>query len=148
MNDHALRRARYFEWLTSKSIPFNFPAEISNLADRVSKGVRNDTPPIERWHRILPTLEIAVKVRERFGATVINSAYRSLTYNIAVGGVGDSRHSQNDALDISCVNATPEQVRQFLNTLRATGRFSGGIGIYRTFVHVDTRGTDADWRGK
>ena len=151
MNDHALRRTRYFEWLASKHIPFNFPAEISNLADRVSKGVRNDTPPIERWHRILPTLEIVAKVREQFGPTAINSAYRSTVYNIAVyegRKATVSLHTQNNAVDFRCNEGTPEQWGQFLKNLRATGLFSGGIGIYRTFVHVDTRGTNADWRGK
>lgn len=148
MTDHELRRARYEEWLESKALMYGFAKEIASLATRTTKGIRNDTPPIERWHRIIPTVRIAEKVREQFGPTVIHSAYRSLTYNVAVGGVGDSRHSQNDALDIACTNATPEQVGQYLKNLRATGAFSGGIGIYRTFVHVDTRGTNADWRGK
>lgn len=148
MTDHELRRTRYFEWLTSKGLKYGFATEISALADRVTKGIRNDTPPVERWHRMLPTVDVVTAVRQQFGPTVINSAFRSMSYNIAVGGVGDSRHSQNDALDIACTNATPEQVGQYLKNLRATGAFSGGIGIYRTFVHVDTRGTNADWRGR
>jgi uncharacterized protein YcbK (DUF882 family) len=148
VTDHAIRAQRYLEWLHAQNLRFGFALELSSLADRVSKGVRNDTPPVERWHRILPTIRLVESVREAFGPTILNSAYRSMTYNIAVGGVGDSRHSQNDALDISVVGVLPQQVADFLKEQRAKGAFSGGIGVYRTFVHVDTRGTNADWRGK
>lgn len=146
--DHELRRLRYFEWLQAQNIKYNFAAELSNLADRVSKGVRNDTPPVERWHRIIPTIRLVESVREAFGPTILNSAYRSMAYNLAVGGVGDSRHSQNDALDISVIGVAPQRVAEFLLNLRANRKFKGGIGIYSGFVHVDTRGTNADWRGR
>ena len=107
--------------------------------------VRNDTPPVELWHRMIPTLRLVERVREEFGPTTINSAYRSRSYNLAIGGVGDSRHSQNDAIDFRCRNGTPAEWAAFLREHRDAGVFKGGIGVYRTFVHVDTRGTNADW---
>lgn len=146
--DHDLRRLRYFEWLQAQQIQYGFAAEISNLADRVSKGVRNDTPPVERWHRILPTVRLVENVRAEFGPTIINSAFRSTLYNIAVGGVGDSRHNQNDALDISVIGVSPVRVAAFLKGLRDAGEFKGGIGVYAGFTHIDTRGSNADWTGR
>ena len=145
MTDHAQRQARYTEWLATQGLRFNFGAEVAALATRKTKGFTNDTPPVERWHRMVPTLRVLEQVRERFGATTINSAYRSLAYNVAVGGVGDSRHSQNDAVDFVCATGSPTQWALFLRGLRDAGGFSGGIGVYRSFVHVDTRGTNADW---
>lgn len=149
MTDHAQRAARYREWLlASKVTQYGFADELAALADRTKLAVTNDTPPVERWHRILPTVKLLEAVREKFGPTTIHSAYRSTAYNLAVGGVGDSRHSQNDAIDFSCKTGTPAQWATFLKDLRAAGWFRGGVGVYRTFVHVDTRGTNADWSGR
>lgn len=145
MNDHAKRQARYREWLEAQGLRFGFPAELSALASNTRLAVGNDTPPVERWDAIIPTVRLVEQVRERFGPTTINSAYRAPAYNVAVGGVGDSRHSKNDAIDFSCANSSPAQWAAFLRELRAAGEFRGGIGVYKTFVHVDTRGTNADW---
>lgn len=146
MTDHQHRVARYREWLTAQGLRFGFANELADLATRVENGITNDVPPIEKWHRILPTVRMVEKVREVFGATTLTSAYRSLAYNIAVGGEKGSWHSRNVACDFQCRDGNPEQWARFLQDLRARGGFSGGIGIYRTFVHVDTRGTNADWR--
>ena len=146
--DHTLRSQRYAEWLAGQDLKFNFGAELAALADRKRGPITNDTPPVESWHRIIPTVQVIEKVREQFGPVTITSAYRALAYNLAVGGEKASWHMKNVACDIQCRQATPEQVGQFLKNLRATGFFSGGIGIYGSFVHVDTRGTNVDWRGK
>lgn len=148
MSDHTIRQDRYREWLATQSVRFSFDREVAALASRVSKGITNDTPPVERWHRIVPTLRVLERVRERFGATTVNSAYRSTAYNLAVGGVGDSRHAQNDAVDFVCATGTPAEWAAFVRELRTDGVFRGGVGVYRTFVHVDTRGTNADWSGR
>jgi uncharacterized protein YcbK (DUF882 family) len=144
---HAERVARYTEWLHAKGVMFGFADEVPRLANNRKLAVTNDTPPVELWHRIIPTLRLVARVRERFGPTTINSAYRSRSYNLAIGGVGDSRHAQNDAIDFRCSTGTPAEWAAFLREHRAHGVFSGGVGVYRTFVHVDTRGTNADWTG-
>jgi uncharacterized protein YcbK (DUF882 family) len=146
-NAHAERVARYTEWLQSRGVRFGFADEVPRLATNARLAVTNDTPPVELWHRMIPTLRLLERVRERFGPTTINSAYRSRSYNLAIGGVGDSRHSQNDAVDFRCRTGTPAEWAAFLREHRAAGVFQGGIGVYRTFVHVDTRGTNADWTG-
>ena len=147
MTEHALRRARYQDWLTAQSLRYGFDAEVATLAARERNGVFNDTPPLERWHHILPTVRLVERVRDQFGATTLHSAYRSLTYNLAIGGAGDSRHTHNDAIDFACAQGQPRDWAAFLHTLRDSGAFTGGIGVYGTFVHVDTRGYNADWTG-
>jgi uncharacterized protein YcbK (DUF882 family) len=147
-NAHALRVLRYEEWLHAQGLRFGFAKELAGLATNVTRGVTNDIPPVEKWHLILPTVRMVEQVRERFGPTTLTSGYRALPYNIAVGGEKASWHSRNVALDFQCREGTPEQWGRFLQDLRARGDFSGGIGIYDRFVHVDTRGTNADWRGK
>jgi N-acetylmuramoyl-L-alanine amidase len=56
----------------------------------------------------------------------------------------------SDTTAKACKTGTPEDWARFLRDKRATGVFTGGIGTYtrQGFVHVDTRGTVADWSGK
>lgn len=148
MSAHALRRDRYREWLAAQALRFGFDREIAARADAVTGTVRNDTPPVELWHRIVPVARVAALLREQFGPTTVNSAYRSPDYNAAVKGERASRHMQNDALDLRCATGTPDQWADFLREQRRAGVFVGGIGVYRAFVHVDTRGLNADWSGQ
>lgn len=148
MSDLALRRLRYREWLESHAkAQFGFAGEIAALAGRVTKGVGNETPPVELWANIVPTIGLVEMVRREFGPTTIHSAYRAPAYNAVIGGEKNSMHMQNRAIDFACANGTPAQWSEFLHAKRRDGAFKGGIGVYKTFVHVDTRGTNADWTG-
>ena len=53
------------------------------------------------------------------------------------------------ALDISSParGVGPAKIFAELQKMRAEGLFKGGLGKYSTFVHVDTRGYNATWRG-
>lgn len=144
---HELRRQAYQEWLRAQDLRFGFGVEIPALADRTRGDVQNDTPPAALWERIVPTVRLVEAIREKFGPTTIHSAYRSPEYNAAVAKSKDSRHSHNDALDFSCENGTPAEWLAELKAMRAAGMFQGGLGLYNTFVHVDTRGVNAEWRG-
>lgn len=149
MTPRELRAQRYQEWLTAQSLLYGFDLEIAAQALRRNKGVLNDVPPVELWHQIVPTVRVLEKVRERFGATSILSAYRAPAYNAAVGGEDQSLHMQNRALDFRCATGTPAEWADYLFSLRDTGIFRGGVGTYQGqgFVHVDTRGTNATWSG-
>jgi uncharacterized protein YcbK (DUF882 family) len=93
-------------------------------------------------------------MRAKFGPVKIMSGYRTLAYNASIGGASKSfhvytMHDGNDqACDITCARGTPAQWHSTLNWLRnhkMGGR--GGLGLYKTFCHVDLRDYRADWRG-
>lgn len=64
----------------------------------------------------------------------INSGFRSVTHNTAVGGAGNSMHQYGIAADISVAGKTPEQV---VGVARTCG-FSGAKA-YSGHVHIDSR---------
>jgi N-acetylmuramoyl-L-alanine amidase len=114
------------------------------------RGVTNSVPPQRLWKNIVPTLRIVDDLRESFGKPcTILSSYRSSDYNKAVAGVGLSQHMEFRALDIAFDGVTPQQVYDRLIEWRKAGKFVGGLGIYPTsgFVHIDTRNSNATWRG-
>ena len=64
------------------------------------------------------------------------SAYRTPEHNRRVGGVPKSQHLEGRALDLR----PPEGMDSFsFFKIIKSMRLSGGIGFYRTFVHVDIR---------
>lgn len=71
----------------------------------------------------------------------INSGYRSLEHNAEVGGKPDSYHLRGMAADIVIVGMTPREVQELLKN------WSGGLGSYETFTHVDIRDYRARWEG-
>lgn len=144
------RREAYRVWLRAQGLRFGFADELADCANHKNKGITNDTPPDEKWAAMLPTVRVLERVREQFGATTITSGYRSLLYNatyVGQGAVKDSMHTRNIAIDFRCATGTPAEWASFLRWLRGEGVFTGGVGVYRTWVHIDTRGTVADWNG-
>jgi uncharacterized protein YcbK (DUF882 family) len=76
----------------------------------------------------------------------ITSGYRSPQHNASVGGAKNSRHLLGDASDIKVQGMTPRQVADVIERLINDGRMlEGGLGVYRTWVHYDCRGTKARW---
>lgn len=146
MQSSKASRERFAEWLrdTGKA-RFGFDKELAGLTNRSRGGVRNELPPFELWPNILPTLRLLERVREQFGPTTITSGYRSPAYNKAVDGKPKSQHMKFFAIDFFCASGTPKDWAEFLLDLRSKGNFKGGVGLYKTFVHVDTRGTNADF---
>jgi uncharacterized protein YcbK (DUF882 family) len=86
-------------------------------------------------------------LRDRLGKSVaITNAFRASTYNTCIGGVSASQHMRFSALDISVKGMNPVDCAMELRKMRDTEKlFHGGIGLYNTFVHVDTRGVNATW---
>lgn len=88
-------------------------------------------------------VDLLQKIRDHFGkAVVINSAYRTKTYNAKVGGASNSQHTKGTAADIIVSGATPGQVAQYVEYLQPT---AGGIGLYNSFTHVDVRTNRSRW---
>lgn len=137
---------RFHAWFDKKDFRYFSSQEIATYFHRTRNGVQNDFPPEKLWPNILPTLNILDKLRAHYGRPVfILSSYRSPDYNAAVGGEKNSFHMKFMACDISVQGVSPKEVHKTLKKWRDRGDFTGGLGLYETFVHVDTRSKNADW---
>lgn len=91
-------------------------------------------------------LRVLENVREHFGPVVVLSGCRCAHHNAEVKGAIGSQHLIGRAADISIrwdAMQRPETLAKWLEELY-WDRY--GIGIYETFVHVDTRAKRARWR--
>lgn len=80
-------------------------------------------------------------MREYFGnAIIINSGYRNTIHNKNVGGSPTSQHLLGKAADIVVRGHTPKEVAEFAKKIGFRG-----VGLYKDFVHVDTRKTISYW---
>lgn len=95
---------------------------------------------------IAPALvTILQKVRTHFGKAVkINSAYRTPTHNKKVGGAAYSQHLYGTAADIVVNGVDPKAVAAYAEKLLPK---SGGIGVYKSFTHIDVREVRSRWNG-
>lgn len=89
-------------------------------------------------------LSVLEDVRNHFGRAVyINSGNRCEEHNRAVGGVPDSQHTKSRAADIRVAGTMPDDVALYL-LKKYENEY--GIGMYDTFVHIDTRtGSKSRW---
>lgn len=93
----------------------------------------------------LALVNLLQKIRDHFGkAVIINSAYRTEAHNKAIGGATYSQHKYGLAADIHINGVTPKEIAAYVETLMPS---SGGIGIYKSFVHVDVRRVRSRWNG-
>ena len=107
----------------------------------------NTDPPEELWPNIVDTLRILDEFRDFIGlAIIITSVYRSPAYNKAIGGASASEHKEFNAIDFKVVGPEPQSTYAIhLHTWRNNGKFKGGLKAYNSFIHIDTRGYNADW---
>lgn len=90
-------------------------------------------------------VSVLQQIRDHFEKPVIiNSAYRNDTYNKKVGGAEYSQHKYGTAADICISGVSPAAIAAYVETIMPN---TGGIGIYRDFVHVDVRAARARWNG-
>jgi peptidoglycan hydrolase-like protein with peptidoglycan-binding domain len=83
--------------------------------------------------RLMYKLE-ALRKKAGGAAVTINSGFRSISHNRAVGGASNSQHTYGIAADIVVSGKSVSQV----NSLARTCGFSGII-LYSSFNHVDSR---------
>lgn len=107
----------------------------------------NTDPPKTLWPNVVPLARVLEAFRKAVGHPMaLTSVYRSKAYNEAIGGAPRSQHMEFIAADFKVDGGgTTGQWAELLKKLRQQGAFEGGIGIYKTFVHVDVRGSRADW---
>lgn len=76
----------------------------------------------------------------------VTSAYRSPEHNKKVGGVSNSQHLSGKAADIQVKGYNPKKVYNLIDNIIEFGNIKeGGLGLYNTFVHYDTRDYKARW---
>jgi len=138
-------KADFHRLLDEAGVRYFTADEVFYRGARDAKLQLNTDPPRALWPSLLAVTKVADEARHRLGKPLrINSAYRNAAYNRAIGGASASIHMRGGALDLS---GSPATLHRILTEMRAEGLFRGGLGRYKTFVHVDVRGKNADWQG-
>lgn len=82
-------------------------------------------------------------IRNHFGRSVnINSGYRCVSHNKAVGGDPNSSHMKGMAADIVVAGVKPVEVAQFAESMGIVR-----IGCYSDFVHIGSGTVKGFWLG-
>ena len=92
--------------------------------------------------RMNPTLIQSLnRIREELGKPIrVTSGFRCAAHNAAVGGVPHSKHRTGTAADIVC-----DDLKKLEELVEAEPEIKG-IGIAKSFIHVDVRpGTRKRW---
>lgn len=95
------------------------------------------------YHAIDPALiAMLEEIRAHFRAPIsITSGYRSPAWNAAVGGARRSYHVTGQAADFTVQGVRPADVYAWCDLRFPTA----GVGLYRSWVHIDSRGRRARW---
>ena len=81
-------------------------------------------------------LDVLEKLRNHFNAPVIiNSGYRTPSWNSKVNGASNSYHCKGMAADIVVKGHSSKEVAKYADSIME----QGGIIKYTNFVHVDVR---------
>lgn len=111
----------------------NFNLQEFECSHPEHRHVRVDESLVKKLQQLRDTLGVPL---------IINSAYRCSERNKQVGGAEKSQHLYGTAVDISMktINISIEEVAKLAEDIGFDG-----IGLYNTFIHLDTRGTPARW---
>lgn len=139
----------YARFLNSLNLSRVTPKQVIASHAKQHGSVWNALPPKSMWGNISPTLKVIDRIGGELGMPVkeVISAYRSPAYNARCPGAkSNSYHQSNVAVDVR-FSTSPLQVTKEARDLRSRGIFSGGVGVYPGFTHIDTRGLNVDWGG-
>lgn len=95
-----------------------------------------DTTPIDE--KLVSYLQ---QIRDHFGKPVYLTAYRCPTHNSKTPNAAPkSRHIYGQAADFHIDGVAPAEIAKYAESIGVKG-----IGLYDTFVHIDTRETKSFW---
>ncbi len=90
-------------------------------------------------------MEVLQKLRDLCGfPLVITSGYRCPRHNKAVGGALNSSHMKGIAVDIDISQMPEERREKLLEAIKSIKEIKG-VGIAKSFIHIDTRAEKATW---
>tara|TARA_R110000751_G_scaffold15179_6_gene49020 strand:- start:478 stop:873 length:396 start_codon:yes stop_codon:yes gene_type:complete len=104
--------------------------------------------PVDVFENIVELAENLQVLRDFVRLPIkVNSGFRTPEYNaLLVGGAKNSQHLLGKAGDIVINGLQPVQVADIIMELIDKGQMKqGGIGVYNTFCHYDTRGNSDRW---
>lgn len=111
---------------------------------KVREFACNDGSDVILIHPDLPS--VLQNIRNQFGKPIIiNSGYRTPEYNKKVGGATRSQHCYGTAVDIVVDGVSPASVAAAAEKALKEMDYPGGIGLYKSFVHVDVRSKRYRW---
>ena len=102
---------------------------------------------VKRYIELAEALEV---LRAHFGGKriTITSGYRSPKHNRKVGGAKRSQHLRS-ACDFKIEGVSTRRVYEVCKSLIRQGKLpAGGVGLYRSWVHLDNRGVNKRWKSK
>lgn len=104
--------------------------------------------PIDKIHTLRKICKALEVVRAITGKSLtINSGYRTKDYNRVVGGAVNSQHVKGAAVDFVLEGIECKKLYYIMRRLiKAEAIPEGGLGLYKTWVHYDVRGTRARWK--
>ena len=113
------------------------PSTFERVSDPALNFLSHTDPRIETRLR-----NILIRIAKKWGQNLtITSAYRSPAYNRKVGGAKTSMHQQGKATDIVMTGYSNSDRAKFIEI--AINEGIGGVGVYNTFIHLDTGGKRA-----
>ncbi len=136
------KKEEFVEWFDKQGFTYFKAYEFTRYFEREL----NSYPPKSKWKNIVETLRVLDKLRADVGKPIrITSSYRADKYNKKVGGASKSMHKEFNALDFQVSGVSPSWLYHKLMKYRNAGEFEGGLGSYKTFTHIDTRGENKTW---
>ena len=137
----------YFKYLSTLNLKRVCPKQVIENHARSKGRIWNSLPPKNWWVRMGYTLRVVDRIAMEMNVSKVEvvSAYRNPSYNARCpGAASGSFHQANVAADV-IFPVRPSTVTAIARNLRDRGLFRGGVGGYRGFTHIDTRGKNANW---
>ena len=144
---HGAPAAKYLRYLNTLNLKRVCPKQVIENHARAKGAVWNTLPPQAWWTRMGYTLRVVDRIAMEMNISKVEvvSAYRNPAYNARCPGAKTgSYHQANVAADV-VFPVRASKVTATARDLRNRGLFKGGVGGYRGFTHIDTRGKNANW---
>ena len=140
---------------TGQSLRLNFNTCGDNsFCDKFNHFARDHHDPHGQFTNMAPKLQYYLRDivtdlrRKGYKVDQVNviSGYRTVHTNVAVlknPSGARSQHCFGRALDIQIQGVSPKAIRNSAENVKCDG-----VGLYSSFVHIDSRGSHARWFGK